>query len=183
MVACSASTPPSHQSTPHNTTTISLLPPPPPHLHARQLRFPIGAQWHHIIEQPGLFLIGLTFSLTTIAILQSLHTLYQKIIDSLLEAVALSPGSNQLVIEYGRVRFEFGCTMTPIPKEFLVEYFESKRDAVRRGFAVGYEREWVFNRRWERGWYCYAGERMAEVGREVMEPDFGIEVRYLEEDL
>ncbi|KAL8669768.1 MAG: hypothetical protein Q9168_005662, partial [Polycauliona sp. 1 TL-2023] len=93
-----------------------------------------------------------------------------KILDRILDTWAKSPGSNQLVVEAGSLRWEFGCTMEPIPQAFLEEYFQDKRNAVERGFLPVYEREWVFNRT-DRSRYCFAGMRIAEEGVEVVPPD------------
>lgn len=109
---------------------------------------------------------------TSIIAVKVLRFTYQKILDTLLDAWAEIPGRNQMVVEAGNLRWEFGCTITPIPYQFLKEYYESKRDAVGRGFMPVYEREWVFNRT-DRGRYCFAGMRVREEGVYVIPPDVG----------
>ncbi|KAI4264727.1 MAG: hypothetical protein L6R42_000187 [Xanthoria sp. 1 TBL-2021] len=109
---------------------------------------------------------------TIYVVIRVFTTIYQKILDSLLDAWAKRPNQNQLVVEAGNLRWEFGCTFTPMPYEFLKEYYESKRDAVERGFLPVYKREWVFNRT-DRGRYGFAGMRIAEQGVDVIPPDQG----------
>ncbi|KAL8880518.1 MAG: hypothetical protein Q9198_002091, partial [Flavoplaca austrocitrina] len=119
----------------------------PSHTHQLNPRqyFPISLAYYY----ERLCIIGGIFTLalpTSIIAVKSLGFIYQKILDTLLDAWAKNPGRNQMVVEAGNLRWEFGCTMTPFPYEFLKEYYESKRDAVGRGFLPVYEREWVFNR-------------------------------------
>ncbi|KAL8656347.1 MAG: hypothetical protein Q9226_002696 [Calogaya cf. arnoldii] len=114
-----------------------------------------------------------------------LSTLYTHILNKFLDSIASSPNLNHLVIEAGHLRWEFGCTLTdrnlatgngeasPLPKRFIEEYFESKRDAVERGFASVYERVWWWEkvdeeRESER--VCFAGMRVVGGGRVVVPP-------------
>ncbi|KAL8646965.1 MAG: hypothetical protein Q9226_006629, partial [Calogaya cf. arnoldii] len=100
---------------------------------------------------------------TTYVVIKVFSTIYQKVLDSLLDAWAERPNQNQLMVKAGKLGWEFGCMITPMPCEFLKEYYERNRDAVERGFLPVFEREWVFNRT-DRGRYCFAGMRIAEEG-------------------
>ena len=169
---CSAANPQSCQSIANeaNCTSLSIPSSQPTHrLSARQLRFPVGALWHQHLEIPGLFIIGLVSTIATVKILQTLKSVYQTILDGLLDAWAKNIGGNQLVVEAGSLRWEFGCTMQPIPQFFLEEYYRSRKDALSRGFLPAYEREWVFNRT-DRARYCFAGTRIVEEGEVVVPP-------------
>ncbi|KAL8974438.1 MAG: hypothetical protein Q9197_001316 [Variospora fuerteventurae] len=130
-------------------------------------QYPLAAFWLPQVERTTLILLGVT---TALGIYTALIVLYQKILDSVLDAWAKDLVRNQLVVEAGSLRWEFGCTMEPIPQSFLEEYFQSKRDAVARGFLPVYEREWAFNRT-DRGRYCFAGMRVSERGDEVVPPN------------
>ena len=169
---CSAANPQSYQSIANepNCTSLSISSSQPTHqLRARQLRFPVGAIWHQDLEMAGLFIIGLTSTIATVKILQALKSVYQTILDGLLDAWAKNIDRNQLVVEAGSLRWEFGCTMQPIPQVFLEEYYRSRKDALSRGFLPAYEREWVFNRT-DRARYCFAGMRIVEEGELVVPP-------------
>ncbi|KAI4249938.1 MAG: hypothetical protein L6R42_008854 [Xanthoria sp. 1 TBL-2021] len=100
-----------------------------------------------------------------------LSTLYTYILDTVLQSLASKPDINQLVIEAGDLRWEFGCTMSePVPVRFLEEYFESRRDAVERGFASVYAREWWWEKG-ERKRLCFAGMRVVGEGGVVVRPE------------
>ncbi|KAL6717984.1 hypothetical protein ACLMJK_004069 [Lecanora helva] len=76
---------------------------------------------------------------------------------------------NQVVIEAGKLRLEFGCAMQPVPWEFIADFAASQGDAVNRGFAPVFAREWWFdNEKMER--LCYAGIRVVEEGGDVVRP-------------
>lgn len=63
--------------------------------------------------------------------------------------------------------------MEPVPLEFVSEFAASQRDAVERGFAPLFVREWWWDRRVAgRGRLCYAGMRVVEDGGVVI-PPFG----------
>ena len=144
----------------------------PSHTHQLNPRQHYPAQlafFYRIGMVGGIFMLALP---TSIIAVKSLGFIYQKILDTLLDAWAKNPGRNQMVVEAGNLRWEFGCTMTPFPYEFLKEYYESKLDAVGRGFLPVYEREWVFNRT-HRARYCFAGMRVVEEGVDVIPPDVG----------
>ncbi|KAI4090659.1 MAG: hypothetical protein LQ339_008310 [Xanthoria mediterranea] len=169
---CSAANPRSYQSIANdsNCTSLSISSRQPTHqLSARQLRFPVGAIWHQNLEIPGLFIIGLVSTIATVKILQTLKSVYQTILDALLDAWAKNIDGNLLVVEAGNLRWEFGCTMQPIPQVFLEEYYRSRKNALSRGFLPAYEREWVFNRT-DRARYCFAGMRIVEDGEVVVPP-------------
>ena len=99
----------------------------------------------------------------------AMHLLYSSIIDSYLDQWARSPPHNQVVIEAGSMRWEFGCTIYPVPWQFVDEYFRSKRDAVDRGFAPVYAKEWYWDKK-DRSRFCYAGMRVADEGRRIVPP-------------
>ncbi|KAL8735416.1 MAG: hypothetical protein Q9166_000962 [cf. Caloplaca sp. 2 TL-2023] len=132
-------------------------------------QFPALAFWHPQLQRTALTFIAIT---TTPLLCTILATLYSKILDSVLNSWAQSPGKNQLVIEAGKLRWEFGCTVYPIPQRFLEEYYGSKRDAVKRGFAPVYAREWFWDKA-DVGRQCYAGMRIVEKGRDAVPPDLG----------
>ncbi|KAL9012095.1 MAG: hypothetical protein Q9173_003109 [Seirophora scorigena] len=135
------------------------------HLNPRQ-PFPVPDIWRHQVDRTGLVLLSIG---SGIAIHAGLRHLYHRILSSLLERWAEVRGRNQVVVEAGSLRWEFGCTKTPIPEHFLLQYFKSKQDAVARGFMPMYEREWVFNST-DRRMYCYAGMRVGEKGTAVVPP-------------
>ncbi|KAL8915369.1 MAG: hypothetical protein Q9171_000239 [Xanthocarpia ochracea] len=118
----------------------------------------MAALWRPQFERATLALIGITATPLVFAIVV---TIYDKILNTLLDQWARSPGKNQVVIEAGSLRWEFGCTIAPIPQLFLEEYFDSKRDALSRGFAPAYAREWFWDRT-DRNRRCYAGMRVAD---------------------
>ncbi|KAL8992627.1 MAG: hypothetical protein Q9169_006948 [Polycauliona sp. 2 TL-2023] len=133
---------------------------------------------HFILAVMPIFAIPLYYEL--------LSTIYTHILDQVLDAMAAAPESNQLVIEAGNLRWEFGCTMVernadedgeaipvPLPTQFIEEYFESKRDAVERGFASVYEKSWWWEKvddDSERERVCYAGMRVVQKGMVVVPP-------------
>ncbi|KAL8846419.1 MAG: hypothetical protein Q9221_008501 [Calogaya cf. arnoldii] len=100
----------------------------------------------------------------------TLSALYSYILETLLDEWANSPPQNQLVIEAGQLRWEFGCTANPVPIEFVEEYIRSKQAAVERGFAEVYAREWWFAKG-DDSRRCYAGMRVAREGEEIVPPE------------
>lgn len=108
--------------------------------------------------------------LAAIAAYTALHRLYTIILERLLDKWAKSPPQNQVVIEAGRLRWEFGCTVNPVPWEYLEEYFRSKQSAVGRGFAEVYAKEWFFANE-DNSRHCYAGMRAAREGEDVIPPE------------
>lgn len=99
-----------------------------------------------------------------------LRNIYGKILDAVLNKWAKSPPLNQGVIEAGRLRLEFGCTMTdPVPWEFLEDFVKSKKDAVDRGFAEVRSQEFMFVNG-DQSRRCYFGMRMAREGEDIIPP-------------
>ena len=75
------------------------------------------------------------------------------------------------MLEAGNLRIEFGCSKAPVPMEFLAEFAASHLEAVERGFAPFFVREWW----WERGGVkggrvCYAGLRVVQGGGVAVPP-------------
>ncbi|KAG6991452.1 hypothetical protein G7Y79_00052g087920 [Physcia stellaris] len=101
---------------------------------------------------------------------RALHKLFGKILDNLLNKWAKSPPLNQVVIEAGRLRLEFGCAMSePVPWEYLEDFARSKQDAVDRGFAEVRSQEWIWVNG-DKSRRCYAGMRVAREGEDVIPP-------------
>lgn len=155
----------SMQSNECDTSCIQTL--EQPHYNAISPRQPLpGAALHPRFERATLVVV----SLAATPILYSIaKAIYDKTSESLLDAWARSPGVNQLVVEAGNLRWEFGCTVQPIPQLFLEEYYWGKRDAMKRGFAPVYAREWFFNRT-DRSRLCYAGMRVVNEGGTAVPP-------------
>ena len=85
-------------------------------------------------------------------------------LDLVLEVWSLQPGRNILVLEAGRLQFEFGCTQgVPVPWAFLHAFTQHKVEAVRRGFAERVVREWWVETGGD-GRVCYAGLSIVEKG-------------------
>ena len=59
--------------------------------------------------------------------------------------------------------------MRPVPMEFIAEFAASKRDAVERGFAPVFAREWWWDGE-DRGRACYVGLRYVGDGGAVAPP-------------
>lgn len=160
--------------TSHSTAPISTA----PHLRLspRQLYIWTPKFEHVVLAVMPIFSFPLYYEL--------LSTFYTSILDTILDTIASKPSINQLVIEAGNLRWEFGCTIadlnidsngatTPLPTRFIEEYFESKRDAVERGFASVYEKAWW----WEkvdgesgRERVCFAGMRIVKEGGVIVPP-------------
>lgn len=104
-----------------------------------------------------------------VACLVILVRLFSNILDSCLDLWAYSPPANQVVIEAGKMRLEFGCSMKPVPWEFIAEYAASRKDATERGFAPGFAKEWWYDNH-NRRRLCYAGIRVVPDGGEVTRP-------------
>ena len=128
---------------------------------------PIGMQWLEVhLEMPVIFL--------TIAFLGTmapriLVQIYTNILNNLLDKWASIPPRNQLVIEAGSLRWEFGCTMTPVPWQFIEEYLKSRLDAVNRGFAPAFAKQyWILRSDNKRK--CYAGLRIARENITTISP-------------
>lgn len=108
----------------------------------------------------------------------ALHRIFTQIADRALTVWARDyPPRNQVVLEAGSLRLEFGCAMLePVPWEFVAEMAISGREAVERGFMPFFERQWWWVKRngatggGER--MCYVGIRVVERGRVVVPPEF-----------
>ena len=163
--------------TTHPTAPISTT----PHLRLspRQLHIWTPKFEHVVLAVMPIFTFPLYYEL--------LSALYTSILDTILDKIASKPSINQLVIEAGNLRWEFGCTLadpnidsngetTPLPTRFIEEYFESKRDAVERGFASVYEKAWWWEKvDGERGRerVCFAGMRIVKEGGVIVPPARG----------
>lgn len=102
--------------------------------------------------------------------------LFNLILNSALYVWASNPPANQVVLEAGNLRMEFGCTLEPVPWEFIAAFAASRRDAVARGFMGVFDKEWWFQRNGTgragrlAGRLCYVGMRIVEEGRVVVPP-------------
>lgn len=67
------------------------------------------------------------------------------------------------------MRLEFGCAMQPVPMTFVAEFAISRRDAVDRGFAEVFAKEWWWNGE-DRERVCYVGVRYVGEGGTVVAP-------------
>ena len=140
-----------------------------------------AADWHHIIQNPGFTFVlyatisvGFGFAIAIPCILFS--RLFDKIVDSALNVWASYPRANQVVLEAGKLRIEFGCTLEPVPWEFIAAFAASQRDAVERGFLGVFDKQWWWQKnetRESRGRRCYVGTRIVENGKVVVPPEFG----------
>lgn len=144
------------------------------HLSPRQHIYPIWAATPDGMNEL-VFVIFMGLSIANI-VFQLLWKLYTYILGVTLNAIANEiarrPDMNQLVIEAGHLRWEFGCTMTePVPIEFLEKYFQSRRDAIERGFASVYSKEWWSERGEGNTRLCFAGMRIVGEGVVVVPPE------------
>ena len=158
--------------------------------HLPQLSSPQIPQSHSLQHrQPGIMALHWRFGFafheitiiaaSTIALLGTLTLItawyiriLSQITDNCLNLWASLPPANQVVIEAGDLRLEFGCAMEPVPWEFVAEYAESKSDAVRRGFAPVMQREWWFHNG-DAKRVCYAGLRSVPRGGHAVRPGQG----------
>lgn len=65
---------------------------------------------------------------------------------------------NQVVIEAGKLRLEFGCSSEPVPWDFMYAFVQYKLDAVNRGFAEEFLKEW-WHEKDDQSRICYVGFR------------------------
>lgn len=110
--------------------------------------------------------------LVTVAAVESTLTLtkiFKFILDKALTRWAHNPPYNQISIEAGTLRWEFGCTLHPVPWEFIQVYFRAQDSAVKRGFASVYAREWWYKSK-DKGRVCYAGMRIVPQAFKVQVP-------------
>lgn len=59
--------------------------------------------------------------------------------------------------------------MEPVPWDFIAEFARSRRDAVERGFAPVFAKEWWFDGQGS-GRICYVAMRVVEEGGQVVRP-------------
>lgn len=104
-----------------------------------------------------------------VSALSLLVMLFSRIVDECINIWASQVPQNMVVIEAGKMRLEFGCTFEPVPWEFVLDFSASQREAVRRGFAPVYEKEWWFDRT-DRSRICYVGIRIAPDNGTVLRP-------------
>ena len=136
------------------------------------------------IELLGNRLFSYTLAVCVSLILSSCHFLpllyrfFSQILDNTLTTWARNyPPSNQVVLEAGKIRIEFGCAMTePVPWEFIAEMALSGRDAVERGFMPFFAKQWWWLKNGteadpDSGRLCYVGIRVVENGRVVVPPE------------
>ncbi|CAF9935130.1 hypothetical protein IMSHALPRED_010118 [Imshaugia aleurites] len=135
---------------------------------------------HAHFTEPSLILI-VSFAVVGLATVTclaciALARLFRSILDTAITLWARSPPSNQVVLEAGAFRIEFGCSVQPVPLEFVEDFAKSYLDAVERGFAPLFAREWWWERREGEGQgegrVCYAGFRVVVEGGVVI-PPFG----------
>ncbi len=140
-----------------------------------QTRMPLGhpgVNWHlGFLEQRFAIInpavvVGVSVIVSCLIIIVRLLS---RILDTCITLWAYNTPANQVVIEAGNMRLEFGCAMEPVPWEFIAEFAASRRDATKRGFAPGYSKEWWFNNRHEKR-ICYAGIRLVPDGGEAERP-------------
>ena len=147
----------------HNSSGLapSTLHSPQP----RQVFLPpfIGA---HILLKPVVVVLVPAISVAAFLVLRNIFT---KIADLALTVWASFPPYNQVVIEAGMMRLEFGCAMQPVPMTFVAEFAISRRDAVDRGFAEVFAKEWWWNGE-DRERVCYVGVRYVGEGGTVVAP-------------
>lgn len=167
----------------YNSSTNSLIPLTSLHPRFLGLHRP-GQRIELVAAGIGVFTLTLCTTVTISYYLYiTLYRLFSEIVDDALTEWAQRPPSNQVVLEAGNMRIEFGCAMLePVPWEFIAEMAESGRDAVSRGFMPFFERQWWWVRNGtagddgegegegEGGRMCYVGIRVVEKGRVVVPP-------------
>ncbi|CAD6571709.1 MAG: hypothetical protein ASARMPRED_004759 [Alectoria sarmentosa] len=122
-----------------NNTSLAL---PPTALQPRHLPFAPLIAWARAVERLGLILaLPVVVALQCLACI-ALARLFKQILDNVVTIWANSPPYNQIVLEAGNMRIEFGCSGEPVPLEFVAEFAASHLDAVERGFAPAFAREW-----------------------------------------
>jgi len=135
-----------------------------------QARMPAG--WRFGLSNGELAVILPIVIVSVSSIVASLAIivrLLSNILDNCLNFWAYSPPANQVVIEAGDMRLEFGCSMEPVPWDFIAEFSRSRRDATNRGFAPGYTKEWWFNNQDQKR-LCYARIRVVPDGGKAVRP-------------
>ncbi len=172
-------------SIPASTTRLALIEAHNPQVHPRSLpqQTPVSlalqpripphyayAGWTMALFDQHLVALSIAGVIGAYAALAILVRLYSNILDNCLSNWASSPPRNQVVIEAGNLRLEFGCSMEPVPWDFIEEFARSYRDAVNRGFAPVFARKWWFDNR-DRRRLCYAGLRVVPDGGMAVQPE------------
>ena len=121
-------------------------------------------------QAPVIFPLLLAGTVASLGAIRCLVMVYNTILDWSLDTWASHTLKNQVVIEAGSLRWEFGCTVNPIPKSFIEEYTKSKLDAVNRGFAPLFAKEWWFMKS-DKTRYCYAGMRIGREDEIIVPPN------------
>lgn len=67
---------------------------------------------------------------------------YLNILELVVTVWLESQPMNQIVLRYGNLRLEFGCSTEPVPWEFIKDFARSEADAVRRGFTTGWDKQY-----------------------------------------
>ena len=158
--------PSSHQHPPepfsiHKTSLQARMPP------ARAF-----VDWRFGFNDPRLALfepaivVGVSVVVTCLIMIVRL---FNGILDACLNLWAYSPPANQVVIEAGNMRLEFGCSMQPVPWEFIAEFAASRRNATARGFAPGYAKEWWYDNQNQNRLF-YAAIRVVPDGGQAIRP-------------
>ena len=156
------------QSQPHSPQRASLQPRILPGSHALQS---MGIFMPEMLVILPMAAIAVGFLISLVAAFAVLVRVFSEIIENCLTIWAMSLPRNQVVIEAGTLRMEFGCSMQPVPWEFIAEFAESQKRAVDRGFAPLFARLWRFdNTNSQR--FCYVGLRIVVKGGEVVPPGY-----------
>lgn len=96
---------------------------------------------------------------------------YLNVLDLLIEVWSMQPEQNQVVIQAGNLRLEFGCSQEPVPWGFVHDFFHHKLDAVNRGFAEDFSKEW-WHEKDDQHRLCYVGFRVLDPSSS---PGLGVE--------
>ncbi len=173
---------PAALSRPCSNTSLALARPndpqhPPPSLSTQeaslQARIPPAlVHWRFGFMDPRLALFEPAVIVSVSVIVTCLIIivrLLNRILDACLNLWAYSPPANQVVIEAGNMRLEFGCSMQPVPWEFIADFAASRRDATARGFAPGYAKEWWYDNKNQQR-LCYAAISVVPDGGQAIPP-------------
>lgn len=67
---------------------------------------------------------------------------YLNLLDLVITVWSEQEPLNQIVIRYGIIRLEIGCSTEPVPWEFIENFAISEAEAVRRGFTMGWDKQY-----------------------------------------
>lgn len=150
---------------PLSTREVSIQ---PRHLHVWAM-----IQGYFGFSDTRLALVIITLRVINVAsialLVNGLLSVLSIILDNCINLWAHLPPANQVAIEAGNMRLEFGCSLEPVPWDFIAEWASSRRDAVNRGFAPVYAKEWWFDNN-DRERLCYVGIRMVPEGAKAERP-------------